>query len=361
LNNFFYLKNDNYLDIDIYMDNKKRYGQYFTTNYKYILQNFVIPDNIKIIIEPFAGNCDLIDFIDDKDKYEIYYYDIEPKKDFIIKQDTILEPPLNIDKSFILTNPPYLARNKSIDKILYDKYKTNDLYKCFIQILINKECLGGILILPLNFICSIRKNDIELRKRFLTKYEIISMNIFEEQVFKDTSYTICSFQFKLRETDNDIIKFNIYPSNIELELKINNDNNYTIGGEIYNLKQSKDYKIERATRLITNKEFITNILVKCIDDNNQIGLSLTDNIDKYIDKTINLSSRSYAILIIEPKLTIEKQKELIEKFNNYIQEKRKIYNSLFLTNYRESKNNNARKRISFNLIYEICNYLLQIE
>jgi site-specific DNA-adenine methylase len=139
------------------MDNKKRYGQYFTTNYKYILQNFVIPDNIKIIIEPFAGNCDLIDFIDDKDKYEIYYYDIEPKKDFIIKQDTILEPPLNIDKSFILTNPPYLARNKSTDKILYDKYKTNDLYKCFIQILINKECLGSILILPLNFICSIRK------------------------------------------------------------------------------------------------------------------------------------------------------------------------------------------------------------
>lgn len=347
------------------MDNKKKYGQYFTTNYNYILQNFIIPDNIKIIIEPFTGNGDLLKFIENKDKYEINCYDIEPKKEFIIKQDTILEPPINLDKSFILTNPPYLARNKSNDKYLYDKYKTNDLYKCFIQILINNSCLGGILIVPLNFICSIRKNDIELRKSFLEKFEIISINIFEEQVFKDTTYTICSFQFKLKNKENtdnnNVIICNIYPSNSNLEIKLNKENNYTIGGEIYNLKQNNNYKIERATRLTINKEFITNILVKCIDDNNPIGLYFTDNIDKYIDNTTNLSGRSYAILVIEPILEIEKQKELIEKFNIYIKEKRELYNSLFLTNYRESKNNNARKRISFNLIYEICNYLLQPE
>jgi hypothetical protein len=347
------------------MDNKKKYGQYFTTNYNYILQNFIIPEHIKIIIEPFTGNGDLLNFIENKDKYVINCYDIEPKKEFIIKQDTILEPPINLDKSFILTNPPYLARNKSNDKYLYDKYKTNDLYKCFIQILINNSCLGGILIVPLNFICSIRKNDIELRKSFLEKFEIISINIFEEQVFKDTSYTICSFQFKLKNKENtdnnNIIICNIYPSNSNLEIKLNKENNYTIGGEIYNLKQDNNYKIERATRLTINKEFITNILVKCIDDNNPIGLSFTDNIDKYIDNTTNLSGRSYAILVIEPILEIEKQKKLIEKFNIYIKEKRDLYNSLFLTNYRESKNNNARKRISFNLIYEICNYLLQSE
>lgn len=343
------------------MDNKKKYGQFYTTNYNYILKDFIIPDYINIIIEPFAGNCDLLNFIEDKEKYQIYCYDIEPKKDFIIKQDTLLEPPLNINKSFIITNPPYLARNKSIDKYLYDKYNTNDLYKCFIQILINNSCLGGILILPLNFICSIRKSDIYLRKKFLDKYVIILLNVFEEQVFNDTSYTICSFQFKLKNNDsNNDIRCNIYPSNINLIINLNEENNYTIGGEIYNLKQNKDYKIERATRISTNKEFITNILVKCIDDNNPIGLYYTDNIDKYIDNTSNLSSRSYAILIIEPLLTIEKQKELIDRFNIYITEKRKIYNSLFLTNYRESKNNNARKRISFNLIYEICNYLLNI-
>ena len=30
---------------------------------------------------------------------------------------------------------------------------------------------------------------------FLEKYNIILLNIFEEQVFDDTTYTICSFQF----------------------------------------------------------------------------------------------------------------------------------------------------------------------
>lgn len=32
-----------------------------------------------------------------------------------------------MNNKFVLTNPPYLARNKSIDKTVFDKYKTNDL------------------------------------------------------------------------------------------------------------------------------------------------------------------------------------------------------------------------------------------
>ena len=82
--------------------------------------------------------------------------------------------------------------------------------------------------------------------------------------------------------------------------------------------------------------------------------------DKYIDKTPNLSARSYAILVIEPKITLEQQEELAKKFNIYLNKQRDKYNSLFLTNYRES-NTIARKRISFGLVYDICNYLLYNE
>ena len=113
---------------------KQKLGQFYTTNYDYILQNLYIPENIITIVEPFAGNGDLLNFIKNKDNYKIECYDIEPKKDYIIKKNTILDPP-DINNSFILTNPPYLARNKSNDKELFDKYKTNDLYKCFIEIL----------------------------------------------------------------------------------------------------------------------------------------------------------------------------------------------------------------------------------
>ena len=285
------------------MTTKQKLGQFYTTNYDYILQNLYIPENITKIIEPFAGNGDLLNYIKDKEYYEIECYDIEPKKDYIIKKNTILNPP-DINNSFILTNPPYLARNKSTDKELFDKYKTNDLYKCFIEILIINECLGGILIVPLNFICSIRKNDIDLRKKFISKYNIITLNIFEEQVFEDTSYTICSFQFEKKEQEKEI-KVHIYPSNINFNIKLNKNNNYTIGGDIYNLEQNEKYKIDRATKLYDNKDNFTNILVKCIDDtiNNKIGLKIIDDKirDKYIDNTPKLSARSYAILVIKPK------------------------------------------------------------
>jgi hypothetical protein len=340
--------------------NKKNLGQFYTTNYKYILQNMNIPENIKYIIEPFTGNGDLLNFID-KTKYTIKCYDIEPKKDFIIKQDTLLNPP-NYNDVFIITNPPYLARNKNENKDIYNKYKTNDLYKCFIINLINSKCLGGIIIIPLNFISSIRKCDIDIRKEFINKYDIKLINIFEEQVFEDTSYSICSFQFILKtNNEENIIDCNIYPSNKKINFILNSNNNYTIGGEIYNLQQNINYKIERATRIFKEKTNFTNILVKCIDDNinNKINLSIVNDElkEKYIDNTINLSARSYAILVIEPKIDIEKQKKLVDKFNIFINDYREKYYSLFLTNYRES-NTIARKRISFNLVYEICNYLL---
>lgn len=350
------------------MNIKSNLGQFYTTNYKYILQSFYIPDNINNIIEPFCGNGDLIKYIDDinlcKKIYNIDCYDIDPKKSFIIKRDTLLEPP-NYNNTFIITNPPYLAKNKSTNKELFNLYNTNDLYKCFIEILIKNPCNGGILIVPLNFICSIRPYDIELRKRFIDIYNILLLNIFEEKVFNDTSYTICSFQFiNKKETINSdykIIKCSIFPSNKKMEVILSKYNNYTIGGDIYNIIINKNYKIDRATRLTKNKDYITNILLKCIDDNinSKIQLKIINDIDKdkFVDNTIKLSARSYAIIVIEPFIDLNKQKELVIKFNNYLNTHRDKYNSLFLTNYRDS-NSIARKRISFNLAFQICGYLL---
>ena len=338
-------------------DNKKKFGQFFTTNYKYILQNLTILDDIENIIEPFTGNGDLLNFISNDKNIECY--DIDPKKDFIIKRDTILNPP-NYNNKFIITNPPYLARNKSKDKTIFDKYKYNDLYKCFIHQLIESDCLGGILIIPLNFWCSIRKNDVSLRKNFVKKFSIIHMNIFEEKVFDDTSYTICSFQFELRhDNNNNKIECTIYPTNKEFPFKLNNKNNYTIGGKIYKLPHNKNIKIERLTKNNINSEFKTNILAKCIDNNinSKICLKYVNDDEIFIDDTPKLSARSYATLIIEPKLNQEEQKELIKKFNDYLENQRDKYHSLFLTNYRES-NSIARKRISFDLAFRICNYML---
>ncbi len=372
---------------------KKSLGQFFTTNYEYILQNFYIPENVETIIEPFCGNGDLLNFKNLQDKKSIGLvlecYDIDPKishiKDFIdtlvIQRDTLRNPPDYTNK-FIITNPPYLARNKSKEKELFDKYDVNDLYKCFIKNIIENQCIGGIMIIPLNFWSSIRKSDCLLRKDFLNVYEVIHMNIFEEQVFDDTSYTICSFQFHNREikgglfnpplsldklslgdvildNKNQYIPITIYPSKDKIEVILNDENEYLIGGEVYKLPKKEIYSVSRTTSR-NKKDLNTNLLIKCIDDSldNKIKLSLVECKDLYIDETPNLTSRTYASLIIKPKIDIERQEQLVYQFNTFLEQLREKYHSLFLTNYRESKDI-ARKRISFELVYDIIIYILE--
>ena len=142
-----------------------------------------------------------------------------------------------------------------------------------------------------------------------------------------------------------------------MSIQLTSENNYTIGGHIYNLPQNPDYIVKRATK--KTKENITNILLKCIDDNinSQLGFKMVSDEERFIDKTPNLSARSYASLVINKNITLEQQKQLVNKMNDFIKEQRKKYNSLFLTNYRES-NSISRKRISFDLAFKICNYML---
>ena len=67
---------------------QKKFGQFYTTNYDYILDGFTIPDNSNII-EPFVGQGDLLNWIGSK---PVEKYDIDPKIE-CIHQDTLLTPP----------------------------------------------------------------------------------------------------------------------------------------------------------------------------------------------------------------------------------------------------------------------------
>lgn len=332
---------------------KKALGQFYTSHADYICSDFDLSMfKGKNIIEPFVGNGDLINFLKNKKiegTFEIY--DKDPKIPKTVKMDTILNPP-DYKNKFIITNPPYLARNKSSDKTLYDKYDANDLYKCHIKSYFpNNKPEGGILIIPLNFWCSIREQDCELRKLFLESYKVLRLNIFEEKVFDDTTYTVCSFLFIKTNINEDINTF-IYPSKKNIKLQINSNNNWKIGGEIYNLPQTDKYKI---TRLLKNGISNTKIKLFGLDSGtstNNIRLEIVD--EPYYGKN---TDRVFATIVIEPKVNLETQKHIVEEFNKFIKEKRDQYHSLFLTNYRESKDH-ARKRISFDLVYSIINNIL---
>ena len=93
----------------------------------------LIPAKTHKIIEPFAGFGEIIKWIYSNTKIKnIESYDIDPKCKKIVKQDIFKKVPIYKDK-FVITNPPYLAKNKSVESEIYNKYKENDLYKCFIK------------------------------------------------------------------------------------------------------------------------------------------------------------------------------------------------------------------------------------
>jgi hypothetical protein len=125
------------------------------------------------------------------------------------------------------------------------------------------------------------------------------LNSLLAQTNNDTTYTICSVQFELnKDRKNNDIDVYCYPSKKTITINLNKNNNYIIGGDIYNLKIKNKYLISRLTsKNIDDKN--TNILAKCIDDNNnnQINLSIVNDAEIFIDDTEKQSARESQQLV----------------------------------------------------------------
>lgn len=127
---------------------KKQLGQFFTTNSDYILQGLEKFVKGREIVDPFAGNGDLIDWSNKNDCKKVVGFDCDKKyvdNEHIFFNDSIGQPQ---KYRFICTNPPYLHKNKA-DKETKDKffYGENlifeDLYQISIKSILN--CEEGVL------------------------------------------------------------------------------------------------------------------------------------------------------------------------------------------------------------------------
>lgn len=333
---------------------KKERGQFYTSNHAYILEGLDKPSSK--VIEPFAGKGDLLDWLG-HDNWEAY--DIEPKRDDILQMDTLMYPPCYKD-SFIITNPPYLARNKCKSKTVFDKYKTNDLYKCFIHSLVQQEdgCLGGIFIIPAGFFLSPRGVDVECRDAFMSKYKITKVKYFEETVFTDTPTTVVAFSFVKsdeRLTSQSVL-WEQRPSGKCKSFDMRKENNWIIGGDIYNLETNPKIKISRFVK-DRGCENITNLTLCALDSGTKDGRIHLKYKKDYVYQGID-TSRTFATLCIKGvELSEDEQIQLSKRFNEFLDLRREKDWSLFLPQYRESKEY-ARKRIPFDLAYKIVSNLL---
>jgi hypothetical protein len=310
------------LDDDI--DNKKNKGQFYTTNSSYILDGFPLPPtDIRCIIEPFAGKGDLIEWLHNSGcTSEIEAYDIEPKADNIIKRDTLTTPP-DYNNSWVITNPPYLARNKSENKEIYDLYKTNDLYKCFIMSIVKQNnCRGGIFIIPAGFFFSPRDIDVRCRDAFMKKYKITKVKYFEETVFDDTTTTIVAFSFEKSDIDLDEqnVEWIMLPSKIEKVFNMNSSSDWIIGGDIYNLSVPEKISIRRYVegQPLREKEQQLYITLNALDSGTKDGrIGITYKKD-YIYPAKECS-RTYATFRITGKVLSEtEQIQICKEFNEFL-------------------------------------------
>ena len=324
------------------MKSKKALGQFYTTNYEYILEGFNVPSGSKVV-EPFVGQGDLLKWIGPDHSVEVY--DIDPKIDAITR-DTLVDPP-DYEGKFVITNPPYLAKNKNKDKTIYNKYVVDDLYKGFLKSLVEGGVQGGIVIIPLNIISD---RDKKIRDTFFQNYNITKMKIFEETVFRDTSYTVCAFQFaKGRQTGT--FPATILPSAKKIDLLLEENWGWRGGGHLHEKKSSK-YKIGR---LLPGHIPSSDLFLYAIDTGTNDGrIRLDIKKQHFYGKN---TDRAFAT--ITTNIPIKDEQLVVKMFNEQLESRRSQYHSLFLTNYRNSTKSYARKRISFDMCYGMIKEILE--
>jgi len=370
------------------MGKKQNLGQFYTKNSEYILKNMItdMPETTcgRIFVDPFAGEKDLLKWISKSCRRKgmpIEAYDIDPKSEDVERRDSLLNPP-DLKNKYVITNPPYRAKNKSKDKEIFECYKADDLYKASIKMIIgwdieeqnyndDKACDGGILIVPLNFFSD---RSYQLREDFMTRYKVISLNIFEETVFKDTTYTVCAFNFcKMNKGSLQRFRVRIYPDYLvnkevqnrgyHLRPTLSINNKFTIGYSLHQMIQNKSNKIKVA-RLVKDREIepgwkISKLFLRAIDTGSNEGrIKLSFREDALYGK---VSERTHATIILSEELTETEEKTIIEKFNEILEEYRLKYHSLFLTNFRNSTASYARKRIEFKMAFNLISHIIKIE
>lgn len=365
---------------------KKQLGQFFTTNSEYILQGFEGFIKGKKVTDPFAGSRDLMKWAKNHEAKSVHGFDVD--ENLVDDKEVLYNDSLNNPKEydFVITNPPYLHKNKA-DKetkslcFSGDNAVFEDLYQVSLKAVSKSN--EGIVIVPLNFLSA--ENSERIRELFFYKFKITRLNIFTQQVFDDTTYNVVSFHYIKKDKDEEKMIFDahIFPNNHKVKIELNKKYGWQLGGEfiskinsaknalgIYrlttknvttgsfsvrlafnNIKDIKEHKLDSTLKNAIEKNII---FLRAIDSKNGKKIQLEDIRDYKVFGLIGKNtSRNMAYLMFKKPLPIKEQQKLIELFNKELKEAREKHLSLFLTNFRD----NNRKRISFDFVYKLLNYI----
>ena len=221
--------------------------------------------------------------------------------------------------------------------------------------------MGGIFIIPAGFFLSPRELDVRCRNDFLSKYKLLQVKYFEESVFPDTTTTVVAFAFEKSPVllTEQSVEWVSLPRGERRTFKMSKEFDWIIGGDIYNLSVPEGVKIRRHVegQELKDGEQITSMTLSALDSGTQDGRICLEYKEGYVYPAKECS-RTYATICIQGKtLTADEQKRVCAEFSTLLEKKRDETWSLFLPQYRESKEY-ARKRIPFELAYTIILHLI---
>jgi len=317
---------------------KKDLGQFFTVNKSWVkphIKRFIYSFNKHTVVDPFAGNGDLLNLAEELGFKKLIGFDIDPSLGWEINDSLISIP--KIDNAIVITNPPYLAKNsaKRINSKSYKYFEDNnyeDLYQLAIEKVL-KQYEGAVFIIPETFI----------RTNLFAQY-IEHITILEENLFEDTECPICIACFRKNKTFFDDLIYDIYK----------NESFICDSSEIkYRLLR---YKPKKTYNVKFNMQD-GNLGLRAIDGvdpKNRIKFCLPHELD--YKEEIKESSR--AITLIEIDFNVNKQ--FINLLNYFLEDYRARTHDIFLAPF---KNNNKagkrRRRLDYKLARDLINKTLE--
>lgn len=310
-------------------NHKQKYGQFFTKNASELLSGYEHIVSGNIVTEPFAGDGDIVEWCLLSGAANVIQYDIEPKNDKTIRNDSILNPKL---EGVVVTNPPYLSKNKNKEKTPYDMWKQNDIYKCHLAAIVANDIEKGILILPSNFLSERRAS---IRELFFSSYRMNYVKYFRTQVFDDATTGVVIFDFEKWVPESEMtcryeIFYDDYSETVTYTSK--QKDGWLVGEHFFKcINGAPPFKVEI---LREGMKPNSNIIIGLLDKGKySLGAHYNDG------DPIYCSPKAFTTYqcVLSKEYPIDIQRKAVKVFNDTLNKYRKQYHSLFLSNYMGSK------------------------
>jgi hypothetical protein len=286
-------------------------------DYDAFFKGFTKPPKGCIVIDPFAEDESTSKWLDKKNI--LIAYSSKESHPLGLRIDALKDPP-KYAGTYVVTTPPWTKKYETADNTLFDRYGSDNLYKCFIRTLLKMKspAQGGSILVPLTFLVGVRDSEKKRRQDFFTLYKPLRINIFQTPWRNNLSVAI---NFVARNsTKEEFWPTYFYPSNSE-SLLIPTDNYKCLSGQDpyetgYRTKPAKRITIWSGTPR-KDTDTLLNIRVRTHDTVTQRA-GLTEDTLCYP-------------LVIRGFLSKKAQLRLIRDFNEWLNNWRNQTNSLFMS------------------------------